>query len=405
MGKPKILILGAGYGGMMTAVRLTKELHADDAEITLVNKHNYHYQTTWLHEAAAGTIHHDRTRMLIKNVINPNRVNFVQDSVRSIDKVNKKVILKNGELSYDYLVIGLGFESNTFGITGLDQYAFSIRSVNTARKIREHIEYKFASYNNDPDAKDTDLTIVVGGAGLSGIEFLGELVDRVPKLCKEYDIPQAKVKIINVEGLPLVLPPFERSLADYAQKYLEDKGVVFKLGTFIKEATANGVKVQKKDSEVLEEIEAGTVVWTGGVKANHIPAESGFETNRGKIEVNADLRSKEDDHVFAVGDVAVIFPKEGERPYPPTAQIAVQAAEAIAKNLKHLLNNEATENFVYKPQGTVASLGDKEGVGTVFDKEIKGKSAAFMKKVIDDKYLMELGGVGLVLKKGKFNFL
>lgn len=304
MSKPKIVILGAGYGGMMTAVRLEKELKAEDADITLVNKHNYHYQTTWLHEAAAGTIHHDRTRMLIKNVINTKRVKFVQDTVGSIDRENKKVALKNGEIEYDYLIVALGFESNTFGIKGLAENAFAIRSVNTARKIREHIEYKFASYNNDPDAKDSDLTIVVGGAGLSGIEFLGELVDRIPDLCKEYDIDPNKVKIVDVEGMPFVLPPFDRELAKYAQNYLESKGVTFKLSTFIKEATPEGVKVQKKDSEELEEIQAGTVVWTGGVKANHIPADSGFETNRGKIQVTEDLRYPEDDHIFAVGDVA-----------------------------------------------------------------------------------------------------
>lgn len=405
MSKPKILIIGAGYGGMITAVRLTKELGVEDADITLVNKHNYHYQTTWLHEAAAGTIHHDRTRMLIKNVINTKRVNFVQDSVRSIDKENKKVILKNGALDYDYLVIGLGFESNTFGIKGLEENAFAIRSVNTARRIREHIEYKFASFNNDPDAKDSDLTIVVGGAGLSGIEFLGELVDRIPDLCKEYDINPEKVKIIDVEGLPLVLPPFERDLAEYAQKYLESKGVAFKLGTFIKEATPDGVLVQKKDAEEMEEIQAGTVVWTGGVKASHIPADSDFETNRGKIQVDKDLRAPDDDHVFAVGDVAVFFPKEGERPYPPTAQIAVQEGDLVARNLRHLIKGEETEPFIYKERGTVASLGEKQAIGVVFDKKLKGMPAAAMKKVIDDRYLLELGGVGLLLKKGKLNLL
>lgn len=405
MGKPKIVILGAGYGGMMTTVRLTKELSAEDADITLVNKHNYHYQTTWLHEAAAGTIHHDRTRMLIKNVIDNKRVNFIQDSVRSVDKDQKKIVLKNGELDYDYLVLALGFESNTFGIKGLEENAFAIRSVNTARRIREHIEYKFASYNNDPDAKESDLTIVVGGAGLSGIEFIGELVDRVPELCKEYDIDPSKVKIIDVEGLPIILPPFERDLAEYAQKYLEGKGVTFRLGTFIKEATPDGVLVQKKDAEEMEEIKAGTVVWTGGVKANHIVADSGFDTNRGKIQVNKDLRAPDDDHIFAVGDVAVFFPKEGERPYPPTAQIAVQEGEAAAKNLTHLVKGEDTEPFVYKQRGTVASLGDKEGIGVVFDKKLKGKPAAAMKKIIDDRYLLELGGVGLLLKKGKLKLL
>ncbi|MCO7127326.1 NAD(P)/FAD-dependent oxidoreductase [Sporolactobacillus shoreicorticis] len=405
MSKPKIVILGAGYGGMMATVRLTKELTAEDADITLVNKHNYHYQTTWLHEAAAGTIHHDRTRMLIKNVINTNRVNFMQDSVQSIDRKNHKVLLKNGEIDYDYLIIALGFESNTFGIKGLEENAFAIRSVNTARKIREHIEYRFASYNSDPDAKDSDLTIVVGGAGLSGVEFLGELIDRIPALCKEYDIDPSKVRIVDVEGMPFVLPPFDRELADYAQKYLESKGVEFRLSTFIKEATPEGVKVQKKDSEELEEIQAGTVVWTGGVKANHIPAESGFATNRGKIQVSADLRSPEDDHIFAIGDVAVVFPPGAERPYPPTAQIAIQEAENLAKNMKHILKGEETELFVYKPKGTVASLGEKQAIGVVFDHKLTGKPAAAMKKVIDDRYLLMLGGVPLVLKKGKLNLL
>ncbi|MCL1631103.1 NAD(P)/FAD-dependent oxidoreductase [Sporolactobacillus sp. CPB3-1] len=405
MNKPKIVILGAGYGGMMATVRLTKELSADEADITLVNKHNYHYQTTWLHEAAAGTIHHDRTRMLIKNVINTNRVHFVQDTVRSIDHKNNKVILKNGEIDYDYLVIALGFESNTFGIKGLDEHAFAIRSVNTARKIREHIEYRFASYNSDPDAKDSDLTIVVGGAGLSGVEFLGELVDRIPELCREYDVDPKKVRIVDVEGMPFVLPPFDRTLAEYAQKYLESKGVEFKLNTFIKEATPEGVKVQLKGSEELEEIKAGTVVWTGGVKASHIPEDSGFETNRGKIQVTPDLRSPEDDHVFAIGDVAVVFPPDAERPYPPTAQIAIQEAENLAKNFKHILHGEPTEPFVYKPKGTVASLGEKEAIGVVFDHKLTGKPAAAMKKVIDDRYLLMLGGVGLVLKKGKLKFL
>ncbi|MCI1857232.1 MAG: NAD(P)/FAD-dependent oxidoreductase [Sporolactobacillus sp.] len=405
MSKPKLLILGAGYGGMMTATRLPKELAADDADITLVNKHNYHYQTTWLHEAAAGTIHHDRTRMLIRNVIDTHRVRFVQNIVQAIDRTNKKVVLKDGALDYDYLVLALGFESNTFGIKGLENYAFSIRSVNTARRIREHIEYKFASYNNDPDAKSSDLTIVVGGAGLSGVEFIGELVDRIPGLCREYDIDPQKVKIIDVEGLPIVLPPFDRELADYAKDYLENKGVVFKLGTFIKEATPDGVLVQKKGAEEMEEIKAGTVVWTGGVKANHIPADSGFATNRGKIPVTDDLRAPDDDHVFAVGDVAAVFPDGAERPYPPTAQIAVQEGECAAKNLAHLIKGEPTEKFVYKNKGTVASLGEKQAIGVVFNKKLRGKSAAAMKKVIDDRYLLELGGVGLMLRKGKLNLL
>lgn len=387
----------------MTTVRLTKELSNEDADITLVNKHNYHYESTWLHEVSAGTIHHDKARVLIKNVINTNRVNFVQDSVREIKKDEKKVILKNGELTYDYLVIALGFESATFGIKGLDEYAFAMRSINTARRIREHIDYQFANYNNDKNATPEQLAIVVGGGGFSGIELLGELVNRVPQLCREYDIDPTLVKITNVEGAPSILPGFDPELVTYAKNYLESKGVQFKLNTFIKEVTPGSVKMQTKGSEELEEIKAGTIIWTGGVKANSIVENSGFETNRSKVPVKGDLRAPDDDSVFVVGDCALIMNEESGRPYPPTAQIALQEANVIARNIKHVLKNEPTETFVYKSKGTVASLGHSDAIGVVFgDKKLKGKAAATMKKVIDDRSLFLQGGVGLLLKKGKF---
>lgn len=400
LSKPKIVILGAGYGGMMTSVRLTKELGVNDAEITLVNKYNYHYQTTWLHEPAAGTLHHDRTRMLIKDVINFQRINFVQDTVVEIKKDENKVVLENGELDYDYLVISLGFESETFGIKGLKENAFSIQNVDTVRKIREHIEYQFASYHTDAEKQDDRLTIIVGGGGFSGIEFVGELADRVPELCQEYDIDREKVQIINIEAGPSILPGFDKELVDYGKNLLESKGVTFKIGTKITECTPESIIVEE-DGEA-KEIKAGTIVWTGGVRGNSIVEKSGFETMRGRIKVEEDLRAPGFDHVFVIGDCALIINKENDRPYPPTAQIAIQEAFTVAKNLRHLLRNEETETFVYKPKGTVASLGKGEAIGIVGDKyKLKGASASALKKIIDDRYLLMLGGPGLVLKKGK----
>src|SRR5699024_6980132 len=117
---------------MMTTAKLIKKLGVNDADITLVNKHNYHYQTTWLHESAAGTLHHDRVRMLISDVINPRRVNLIYDTVVEVKPDDKRVILENDELEYDYLVVSLGFETATFGIKGLAENAFSIQSIDTA---------------------------------------------------------------------------------------------------------------------------------------------------------------------------------------------------------------------------------------------------------------------------------
>lgn len=405
MKRPKIVILGAGYGGLMTATRLQKAVGMNEAEIVLVNKNDYHYETTWLHEASAGTLHHDRVRYSIKDVIDPNKVEFIQGTVVEIKKDEQKVVLEDSELSYDYLVVALGSESETFGIKGLKEYAFSITNVNSARQIREHIEYQFATYNTESDKKEERLTIVVGGAGFTGIEFLGELANRVPELCKEYDIDPDLVKMICVEAAPTVLPGFDPELVEYAVARLEKKGVTFKIGTPIKEATENGILIDTGDGS-LEEIKAGTVVWAAGVRGNSILDRSGFDTMRGRIKVDPDLRAPGCDNIFIVGDCALIINEEINRPYPPTAQISMQEGETCARNLLALIRNQKElEKFVPDIKGTVCSLGDDDAIGVVFGKKLTGGSASFMKKMIDNRALYMIGGAGLVLKKGKFNFL
>jgi NADH:ubiquinone reductase (H+-translocating) len=395
MSKPKILILGGGYGGIMSAVRLQKELGSDEAEVTLVNKHNYHYQTTWLHENAAGTLHHDKTRIMIDNIIDMNKVNFVQDTVVEIKKDDKRVVLENQELTYDYLVIALGSDPETFGIQGLKENAFSIRSINSVRKIREHIDYSFARYNNEGE-KDELITIVVGGAGFTGIEFVGELADRVPELCREYDIPREKVRIVNIEAAPTVLPGFDEELVEYAINNLERRGIEFLVNTPIKECNTDGVVLANG-----EEIKANTIVWTGGVRGNHLVEEAGFETMRGRVKVDKDLRMPGFDYIFVAGDCALIIDEEANRPYPPTAQIAIQQAYTIGRNIKALMNGGKLEEFKPDIKGTVASLGKGEAIGKVGNKKLFGATASAMKKVIDNRYLFLLGGVPMVIKKGK----
>ncbi|QHE53404.1 NAD(P)/FAD-dependent oxidoreductase [Pontibacillus sp. HMF3514] len=402
MKRPNIVILGAGYGGMITTVRLQKMLGANEANVTLVNKHNYHYQTTWLHENAAGTLHHDKTRMKISDVVDTNKINFVQDTVLSINSDEKKVKLENGDLEYDYLVVGLGFEAATFGISGLKEHAYTISNINTARLIREHIEYNFARYNNEKEERQDMLNIVVGGAGFTGIEFVGELANRVPELCEEYDIPREKVRIMNVEASPSVLPGFDEELVEYAMNLLEGKGVEFKTGTMIKEVHEDKILVEKDEQQ--EEIPTNTVVWAAGVRGNSIVEEAGFETARGRVKVSDTLLAPGHDDVFIVGDCALIMNEENDRPYPPTAQIAMQEAENVAHNLKVLVRGGSDlEPFEPNLKGTVASLGEGQAIGVVGDKKLFGWTASVMKKIIDNRYLFMLGGVGLLLKKGKFN--
>ncbi|MCC2132353.1 NAD(P)/FAD-dependent oxidoreductase [Bacillus sp. FSL W8-0445] len=402
LNKPKVVVLGAGYGGLMTVTRLVKKIGINEADITLVNKHNYHYETTWMHEASAGTLHHDRCRYQIKDVINTSRVNFVQDTVKKIDKEGKKVVLETGELSYDYLVVALGSVPETFGISGLKEHAFSISNINSSRQLREHIEYQFATYNTEAEKRPERLTIVVGGAGFTGIEFLGEMANRIPELCREYDIDRQQVRLICVEAAPSVLPGFEPELVDYAVNYLEGKGVEFKIGTAVKECTPDGIIVGKDDQ--TEEIKAGTVVWAAGVRGNPIIEESGFENMRGRVKVKADLRVEGHDDIFVIGDCSLIINEETERPYPPTAQISMQQGETCANNLAALIHGKETETFSFDNKGSVASLGEHDAIGVAFGRKMTGTTASMMKKIIDNRSLFMIGGPGLVLKKGKFKF-
>ncbi|WP_159886384.1 NAD(P)/FAD-dependent oxidoreductase [Paenibacillus puerhi] len=392
---PRIVILGAGYGGIVTAIRLQKELNYNEADVTLVNKHDYHYITTHLHMPAAGTDNPENARVNILKLIDEFKIDFVKSTVVQIRPQEKKVILEEGTLSYDYLVIGLGGEPETFGIPGLKEHALNIRSINSVRFIREHIEYQFAKFKREPSRSDY-LTFVVGGAGFTGIEFVGELADRIPELCKEFDVDPSQVQIYNIEAAPTALPGFDPELVEYAMNVLQNKGVTFKIATAIKECTPDGVVLATG-----EEIKSSTVIWTGGIRGNHMLDEAGFETMRGRIKVDDTLRIPGHENIYVLGDCSIVMNPEG-RPYPPTAQISMQQADVCAHNLVAQIRNSDLKKFEYKPKGTVASLGRGEAIGIVGSRKIKGGVAAVMKKIIDVRYLYIIGGIPLVLKKGRF---
>jgi NADH:ubiquinone reductase (H+-translocating) len=403
--KPKIVVLGAGFGGLMTIVTLQKELGANVADIILVNKHDYHYQRTWLHQVAAGNLHPNRVRFDIKKIIDHDKVQFIQDTVVHIRAEGKKVILEKKELSYDYLVMALGGQQETLGIKGIKEHTFSISSINAARQISKHIESQFASYQKDPEKKDEKLTIVVGGAGLTGMEFLGELTNRIPKLCRQYRVDRKKVKLIGIQS-SYALADFDRSLSDYAVSYLEGKGVQFIFGTQIKECTPDGVMIGKKDEEKVAEIKAGTVIWAAGVRGNSILEHSGIETVKGRVKVQPDLRAPGSENLFIIGDCSVVIDEKKGNPYSPTAQIALQQGITCARNIISLIHNE-TELTMFAPhiRGIVCSLGKESAVGVVYGKNLVGAKALLMKKLIDNRALYMIGGSSLILKKGRFNLI
>jgi NADH dehydrogenase len=393
---PKIVVLGAGYAGIIAAMRLQKVLNYNEADVTLVNKHDYHYITTHLHMPAAGTDSPKNARVSIDKLIDESKVKFIKATITKIDKEAKIVYLEEGELAYDYLVIGLGGETETFGIAGMLEHALSIRSINSSHLIREHIEYQFARFKRDPERTEY-LTFVVGGAGFTGIEFVAELADRIPVLCEKFDIDPSWVKIYNIEAAPTIMPGFDAELVEYAKGVLEAKGIQFKIGVAIKEV--------KEDSVTLatdEVIPTATVVWTGGIRGNSLIEQAGFEAMRGRVKVNEFLQAPGHEDVYIIGDGSLFFNEEG-RPYPPTAQIAMQQGKVCADNIVSQIRQASElKAFVPSIKGVVASLGKGEAIGVVGKMKLKGRSAAYMKKIVDARWLFILGGLPLVAKKMKF---
>lgn len=396
----KVIVLGAGYAGLQTVTKLQKILPADEAEITLINKDDYHYESVLLHEASAGTVNYEDIIYPIESVINQERVKFLKGEVVKVDPHAKVVETNNGRFNYDILVVGLGFVSETFGIKGMLDHAFQIENIQTARKLSRHIEDKFANYASSKEKDPKDLAFLVGGAGFTGIEFLGELTARVDELSNKYGVDRDKVKITCVEAGPTMLPMFDDELVNYAVNYLEERGVEFKIGTPIVGANEKGYLVKVGDEE--QQLEANTSVWTAGVRGSKIMDNSFEGVKRGRLVVNQDLTAPGFNETFVIGDVSAYIPEGEERPLPTTAQIAMQQGESVAKNVKNILNGQPKEPFNYINRGTVCSLGAHDGVGIVYGRNIVGKKAAFIKKVIDTRSIFKIGGIGLAFKKGKF---
>jgi NADH dehydrogenase len=384
----KVVILGAGYAGLVAALELNKLTTAQEAEIILVNKHEYHQLITQLHEPATGAKKDQDIKISINSILGAKKIKFVKDTVVSIDKEAQEVTLENGKLTYDYLVIALGSETEFFGIPGLKEYSFTMKSVNQANRIREHIESCFEKYKTEK--RESLLTFVVGGAGFSGIELVGELADKIPHWTQKYNVPASAIKLINVEAAPMILPGFDEELVAFAKKSLESRGVKFVIGCPVVQVEPG--KVHLKTGDVIE---TDTMIWTGGVRGVQQVIDAGFQTEpRGRAAVDEYLRAVGHDNVWIIGDACYVINPENGRPYPPTAQIATQMGENAAVNIYASMKHLKMDKFSPVLLGAIASLGRKEAIGTMGKKmKATGWLAYRVKDASKYRYLAKIGAL------------
>lgn len=383
-----IVILGAGYGGLLSALTVRKYMSKAEARVTVVNQYPTHQIITELHRLAAGSASEQAVAMPLAKLFAGKDIDLKIAKVNSFSADKKQVILSDGTmLSYDALVVGLGSTTAYFGIPGLEQYSMVLKSAADAMKIHNHIEDRireFAITRNTADA-----TILIGGGGLTGVELVGEIADVLPKLTKKYGVDPAEIQLLLVEAGPKILPVLPDHLIERATASLAKRGVQFLTGLPVTNVAGNTIDL--KDGR---QIVANTFVWTGGVQGNPLVGESGLEVNRGRATVNEFLQSTSHQDVFVAGDSAVVFAPDG-RPYPPTAQIAWQMGELIGYNLYAYLNAKAYETFSPVNSGTLASLGRKDGVAIVGGNStpLKGLPATLMKEASNIRYLTHIHGL------------
>lgn len=383
----EVVILGAGYGGLLTALTLRKHLNKHDAKITVVNKYPTHQLITELHRLAGGTISEKAISFPLEKLFKGKDVDIVIQEVTSFNVNNKEVFLKNGAvLQYDILVVAVGSQTGFFGIPGLEENSMVLKSVDDANRIYNHIVNKIASFAKTKDPADG--TIVIGGGGLTGVELVGEIVDNMPKVAEQYGVDFNDLSIKLIEAMPKILPVLPDPLIDRAMESLSKRGVEFI--TNMPVTSVDGNVITLKDGSTIT---ANTFIWTGGVAALPFVQESGLECDRGKAIIDEYLRSKSHQDVFVVGDASVALPEGGGRPlYAPTAQNAWQMGECAGYNIFATIVGQKLREFKPINSGTLASLGRKDGVATVGANNIqlKGLPASLMKEASHVRYLSHI---------------
>ena len=390
-----VVILGAGYAGIR-AVKTLSKLAPKGTTLTVVDQNANHEERTQLHEVAACTVPATKITFNIQQVL-PKDVQFIQSKVSKVDVSSKLVILENhAPLRYDYLIIALGFRSEDFGLLGAAENALPLDNVTSAETIAKTIELRVANYKQSQDPKD--LTVIVAGAGFTGVELLGELTHSLPALAKKYDTPP--VKIISMEMATRILPMFDEKLANYAMDYLKSHGVTMMTGSKITKIEPNAVVYADGDQE--KKVEGNTIIWTVGVSGSDVIADSGFNQRRNRVVVSNHLNLTDHPEVFIIGDVSAVMTDAG-RPYPTTAQISSQEGDHAGKNVAAALNGQPLTDFVYKSKGTVASLGSQDGIAQIGKShKYTGFIAKVLKRVITDKSLLEDANLSTMLKQGRW---
>ncbi|MER6423196.1 NAD(P)/FAD-dependent oxidoreductase [Streptomyces sp. NPDC001137] len=393
--RARILVVGGGYVGMYTALRLQqklkRELRRGEAEITVVTPDPYMTYQPFLPEAAAGAISPRHVVVPLRRVLD--QCHVVVGEVRSIDHAKRTVTLTTlateeegagpEHMTYDELVLAPGSISRTLPIPGLADHGIGFKSVEEAIGLRNHVieQMDIASSTRDPAIRDAALTFVFVGGGFAGVEALGELEDMARYAARCYhNVRPEDMKWILVEASDRILPEVGEEMGRYTVTELRRRNIDVRLHTRL-ESCADRVAVLSDGAR----FPTRTVVWTAGVKPSPLLAATDLpRTERGRLKCTPQLTIEGVTHAWAAGDAAAVPDVTAAAPgteTAPNAQHAVRQAKLLGDNIAHSLRGEPLETYSHRYVGSVASLGLHKGVAHVYGRKLKGYPAWFMHRV------------------------
>ena len=359
-----ILILGGGFAGLTTARRLEKTLRPGEASITVVSRENFSLFTPMLPEVSSGNLEARHVATPLRAQLQ--RARFVLADVRSLDLEKREVVVEHTilgsrqTLGYDQLVIGVGAVTSTFNLPGVAEHALPLKTLEDADRLRNHViaMLELADVALDPVERKRLLTFIFVGGGFTGVEAAGEMVDFFRSIAKFYrSIDPREIEVILVEGGAKLLPDLQAGMGEYSARELERRGVVVLLNALVASADDKGLELKGG-----RRIDAGTIVWSAGVRPSPFVAGLSIGTGRGgSIKTNPDMSVPGHPGVWAIGDCASIPDPHGGT-YAPTAQHAIREGPVLAANIVATLRGKPTKPFVYEAIGIMASLGARRGV-------------------------------------------
>lgn len=356
--RPTVAIVGAGFGGLYAA----KALRRAPVDIIMIDQHNYHTFQPLLYQVATAELEADEIAHQVRGIFQKQRnFRFLQGTVTGVDWEDKRIAVKDSRpVSFDYLILAAGTIYSTFGIPGVREHAFFLKSLSEAVNIRSHVLRQFERAAADPSLIDEGiLNFVIIGGGPTGVEMAGSLVELFDRVIAR-DFPEldmSRARVMLVEMLDTLLPPFGERSRTYTERVLRNRGVDIRLGTTVEEVR-EGEVVFKSGEVVLTQ----TLLWAAGVRASPLVDALGTELTKGfRIDVASDLSIPGRPYAFVAGDMAGATDEEGVL-YPQVAQVAIQQGKHAAKNIQRLIHREATVPFSYFDKGIMAIIGRNAGV-------------------------------------------